>query len=89
MNELPGKLRLELSNVLYQHEVKGINYFKDKSAHFIASVAPLLRPVNLTKGEYVYMSGDPLDAGKNILLTHLIYIVYFIKSGETAYVQTK
>ncbi len=27
MNDLPSKLRLELSTVLYKHEVKGIEYF--------------------------------------------------------------
>ena len=64
MNELPGKLRLELSNVLYQHEVKGINYFKDKSAHFIASVAPLLKSFKIQKDEYVFLKGDPIDGSK-------------------------
>lgn len=47
-------------------------------------MAPLLRPVNLTKGEYVYMEGDPIDAGRPYSI-----LVYFIKSGETAYVKAK
>ena len=66
---------------MYREELAGIHFFKKKSPHFIASVAPLLRPVNLAKGEYVYMAGDPLDAGRYTLI-----LVYFIKSGETAYV---
>ena len=64
LGQLPNKLRVELSTLMYREELAGIHFFRKKSPHFIASVAPLLRPVNLAKGEYAYMAGDPLDAGK-------------------------
>lgn len=64
LNELPNKLRLELSNVLYQQEVKNIEFFWNKSPHFIASVAPLLKSIKIQKGEYIYLKGDRLDGSK-------------------------
>lgn len=66
--QLPNKLRVELSTLMYREELAGIPFFRKKSPHFIASVATLLRPLNLTKGEYVFMEGDPIDAGKELLL---------------------
>ncbi len=62
--QLPNNLRVELSTLIYREELAGIPFFRNKSPHFVASIAPLLRPVNLSKGEFVYMKGDPLDASK-------------------------
>ena len=74
IQELPHKLRVELSNLLYRHDLNHIPYFKSMSPHFVASVAPLLKPMAVAKGEYVYLRGDPIDG------------IYFLKKGETAYV---
>lgn len=43
LKELPANLRVELSNVMFQNMVEGIEFFKKKSPHFIASVGPRLR----------------------------------------------
>ena len=74
LKELPLNLRVELSNLIYSYEVKDIDFFKAKSAHFIARVAPVLRAVRISKGEFVYLEEDPIDA------------IYFIKKGEAAFV---
>ena len=47
LEQLPNKLRVELSTLIYREELAGIHFFRKKSPHFIACVAPLLRPVNL------------------------------------------
>lgn len=64
MAQLPNKLKVELSTVMFREELADIKFFSDKSPHFIATIAPLLRPMNFAKGEYVYMNGDPIDASK-------------------------
>ena len=79
LSQLPNKLRVELSTMMYREELAGIHFFKRKSPHFIASIAPLLRPVNLCKGEYVYMAGDPLDAGMNIFFFDLTQLSVLYK----------
>lgn len=38
-------------------------------------MAPLLKPLKIEKGDYVYQSGDLIDG------------VYFIRQGEAAYVE--
>lgn len=49
---------------MYQEELQNIEYFRNKSAHFIANVALVMKPLNVNKGDYVYLRGDPLDASK-------------------------
>ncbi len=77
LSELPQTLSIELSNIMYSQELKGVNYFNLKKPKFVASVAPLLKPVKVCKGEYIFIKGDALDG------------VYFIKSGEAAYVERR
>ena len=43
----------------------------------MASLAPLLKPVKVCKGEYLYLNGDSLDG------------VYFVKKGKAAYVEKR
>ena len=74
LTELPGKLSVELSNIMYSQKLEGIQYFSGKKPSFIATVAPLLKPVKVSKGEYIYLKGDAIDG------------IYFIKQGEAAYV---
>lgn len=75
LDELPSKLKIELSNIMYPEQLKGIKYFKKKSPWFIATVAPLLKPVKFAKGEYIYQKGEAIDG------------IYFIKKGRAAYVE--
>ncbi len=75
LKALPGTLRVELSNIMYSEELKNIKFFKNKSPKFVASVAPLLKPLKVCKGEYIYLKGDSLDG------------IYFIKKGSAAYVE--
>ncbi len=77
LNELPPKLHVELSHLIYSQQIDSIPYFHSKSPNFIATVAPLLKPLNISKGEYVFLKGDSLDG------------VYFIKRGEAAYVERR
>ena len=61
VRELPPKLQVELSNIMYSHQLGGIRFFKKKSPQFIAALAPKLKPLKVCKGDYLFLKGDPLD----------------------------
>ena len=69
LNELPHDLKVELSVVMHQELVRTVKFFRHKPPHFIAFLAPLLKPVKVEKGQYVYKEGDPIDE------------IYFLVSG--------
>ena len=77
VKELPHKLSLELSNIMYTSQLSGIDFFEKKSAEFIAALAPKLKPVHVCKGDYIFLKGDSLDG------------IYFIKDGEAAFVERR
>lgn len=77
VKELPLKLGLELSNIMYTHQLSGINFFANKSPEFVAALAPKLKPVKVCKGDYIFLKGDSLDG------------IYFIKKGEAAFVERR
>ena len=77
VRELPPKLQVELSNIMYSHQLSGIRYFNNKSPQFIAALAPKLKPMKVSKGDYVFLKEDPLDG------------IYFIQNGEAAYVERR
>lgn len=45
LNELPLNLRIELSVIMHQNLVSGIEFFKKKPARFIAFIGPFLKIV--------------------------------------------
>ncbi len=69
LRELPAKLQVELSNIMYAHELAPLKFFHDKHPNFIAALAPKLKPVKVCKGDYLFLKGDSLDG------------IYFIKEG--------
>ena len=77
MRELPPKLQIDLSSIIESQPLKGIRFFEDKSPQFIAALAPKLKPLKVSKGDYIFLKGDPLDG------------IYFIKNGEAAFVERR
>lgn len=49
LNELPQNLKVELSVVMHQELVKSVKFFRHKAPHFIAFLAPCLKPVKVEK----------------------------------------
>ena len=76
INELPERLKLELSNILYKEYRKHIYFFKEvgDNKNFISWMCPLLQPLQIIDGAYIQMEGDKL--------TH----ISFIKQGKASYV---
>jgi len=46
-----------------------VKFFKHKAPHFIAFLAPLLKPIKVEKDQYIYKEGDPIDE------------IYFLATG--------
>ena len=63
--------------------VEDLNFFKRKPGHFIAFVAPLLKPLMLTKGEYIFNKDDPTDAGKFLISVFNLKFSIFLKKGSS------
>ena len=70
LSQLPQSLKLELSVIMHRNVIKKIPFFQHRSAHFIAFIGPLLKPVKVFKGQYIYLEEDPIDESKQ--LTHHI-----------------
>ena len=77
MDELPHKLKIEISLYLHEDTYKKINFLHDKSLSFIAWICPLLKPYVVTDNEYLYYEGDEVSS------------IYFLKDGFSYYVLPK
>jgi CRP-like cAMP-binding protein len=54
--------------------IKRITFFKNKPPYFIAFIGPLLKPLRIEAGNYVYREGDPIEE------------IYFLTRGKVAFV---
>jgi hypothetical protein len=61
LQELPNKLRIELSQIMHDKAIQNLYFFKDQPLDFIAYVAPLLKPVKFSQDDYLYKHGDMID----------------------------
>ena len=77
LNDLPVHLRTQLLIIIYQKLLENNVFFENKPPYFVAWVAPLLKPLRVDKGEYIYKAGE--------LATEM----YFLISGEVAMVIQK
>ena len=74
LNELPPSLKIKLSYEMHNNIIATFPFFQGKPPQFIAFIGPLLRPMRVLAGEYVYMNGDPIDD------------VYFLINGQVGLV---
>ena len=64
MDELPHKLKVELSLEIHRDIYREIEFFKYQEKHFIVWVGPLLKHFLVTEQEYVYKEGDDIKESK-------------------------
>jgi hypothetical protein len=64
LQELPNKLRIELSQIMHDKVIQKMYFFKGQPDDFIAYVAPLLKPVKFSQNDYLYKIGDMIDESK-------------------------
>ena len=61
LQELPNKLRLELSQIMHDSVIQKIYFFKNQQNDFIAYVTPLLKSVKFSQNDYLYKCNDIID----------------------------
>ena len=59
---------------MHKKIIKKIYFFRKKTAHFIAFIGPLLKPLRVEKDNVVYKEGDPIEE------------IFFLTSGKAAFV---
>lgn len=74
VEDLPHKLKIEISIYIYEEKYKKIKMFKTMKANFITWVCPLLKPLFLEEKEYVYLEGDSVTQ------------TFFLVKGKTSFI---
>ena len=73
LQELPNKLRIELSQIMQDKAIQNLYFFRDQPSDFFAYVAPLLKPVKFSQNDYLYKVQDMIDE------------MYFIAKGTVIF----
>ena len=60
IEQLPHRLKIELSVKIHREIVMNIPFFKDRPRSFIAFIGPLLKPNRFKENEFVFIEGDPI-----------------------------
>lgn len=68
LDELPNKLRIELSKIIHDKLIEKLYFFKDQPPDFIAYVAPLLKPVKFSQNDTLYKISDSIEESKHLIL---------------------
>ena len=77
LQELPSNLKLELSFTMHKDIIRAFPFFHDKPRSFVAYIGPLLRPIKVLEGDYIYREGDPIGE------------IYFLIKGKAQMVLEK
>lgn len=62
MEELPHKLKIEVSMLVHKKMYSGVNFFKEneKDKSFILWISTLLRPITVEEEEYICKEGEEI-----------------------------
>jgi len=74
VNDLPQRLKIELSVKIHREIIKHIPFFSERSKEFVVFIGPLLKPVRVKEDQYIYKDGDPIKH------------VFFLTRGIAGYV---
>lgn len=73
LQELPNKLRIELSQIMHDSVIQKMYFFNKQPSDFIAYVAPLLKPVKFSQNDFLYKTNDMMDE------------MYFVSKGTISF----
>ena len=77
LQELPNKLRIELSHIMHDSVISKMYFFRGQSNDFVAYVALLLKPVKFSQNDYLYKCNDIIDE------------MYFVSKGTIIFCLSK
>jgi hypothetical protein len=66
LDDLPHKLRVELSMLIHSKMYSSVNFFQKKDRSFLAWISTLLRPTSVEEGKYIYKEGEEITESKLI-----------------------
>jgi hypothetical protein len=66
LEELPNKLRIELSQIIHDNMIKHMHFFKNSTPEIVAFVTTLLKPIKFSQNDVIYKIGDVMDESKII-----------------------
>ena len=75
LQELPNKLRIELSQIMHDKVIQNLYFFRDQPSDFFAYVAPLLKPVKFSQNDYLYKCQDMIDESKLLYITYSVFCI--------------
>lgn len=87
LNELPYKLKTELSLYVYEQRYMKIKYFKNKTIQFIMWMCPLLKPQVYTKDQYLFMEMESVS--EIFFLIHGLAAFVLPRYKNTGYIYIK
>lgn len=64
LNELPTRLRTQLSIIMHRELLKNIEFFKGRNPAFLGIIGPLLKPIHLSQLDYVFTEGEYANESK-------------------------
>lgn len=70
LNEVPQRLKVELSFRMYRKYIEKLPFFQNQNGHFISFVCPMLIPRFIPENEILYREGDPING------------IYFLLKGK-------
>ena len=60
--DLPTDLKYDVAMQIHDNAISRLPFFQNRETAFCASLVPLLQPLKIKDGEYIYMKGDhPYD----------------------------
>lgn len=74
LDELPHKLKVEISMYIYEKRYKKIKFFKQTSNSFISWLCPLLKPNSFEENQYIFSEGEDIQS------------IYFLLKGRASFV---
>jgi hypothetical protein len=77
VEELPHKLRLEVSLFIHENTYKRIDIFRGKPSTFIAWICPMLKPQPHPANSYIFFEGDDVTS------------IFFLTKGKSGFVLPK
>ena len=74
IDDLPHKMKVEISLFIHEKRYKKIKFFKNKTISFITWLCPLLRPQTFEEYQYIYSEGEEIIS------------VFFLVGGGASFV---
>lgn len=87
LNELPYKLKTELSLYVYEQRYMQIKFFKSKNNQFILWMCPQLKPQVYTREQYMYMETE--NVNEIFFLIHGLAAFVLPRYKNTGYIYIK